>query len=74
MTPQQALLEPVLGSFGELNHARAFALDVVVDNMTLEEAQEIVDSWNNLKIAHFIQDNWNGGCQGWAQRGEWEYR
>lgn len=74
MTAQKAKFEPILGSFKELQNAREFALDVVCGNMSLDEAREIVSSYSNLDLCRFVEKNWNNGIQGWAARGELEYR
>jgi hypothetical protein len=61
----------ILSDRHELAHAREFVLDVIADNMTLDEAQEITDSWSHVKIARFVSRQYGGI---WSERGPTEYR
>jgi hypothetical protein len=61
----------ILSDRHELAMAKAFCLDCVADNMPIDEAIEIIDSWSSLQIARWAVQNY--GCV-WSERGPNEYR
>lgn len=64
----------LLSSRIEIECAREWLLDCIADNMDQEEAQEIADSWSDVRVARWVDRNYPNGLEGWKMRGETEYR